>query len=54
MERLVLKNNYLEAVICPEVGASIEAFRYSLKGRWVVESPVFYRKRRFFSFPRFT
>lgn len=35
MERLVLKNNYLEAVICPEVGASIEAFRYSLKGRWV-------------------
>jgi aldose 1-epimerase len=35
MERLTIKNNFLEAVICPEVGASIEALRYNLKGKWV-------------------
>ena len=35
MERLTLKNNFLEIVVCPEVGASIEAFRYNLKGKWV-------------------
>lgn len=32
---LVIGNDLLEAVINPEVGASIEALRYNLNGQWV-------------------
>lgn len=35
MKSLTIKNNILEAVICPGVGASIQALRYNLNGQWV-------------------
>ena len=35
MKSLTIKNNSLEVVICPEVGASIAALRYHLNGEWV-------------------
>ena len=35
MQCLKIRSKSLEAVICPEVGASIAALRYNLNGKWV-------------------